>query len=144
MYHLYYIPPPSTVHLLTILVNLSQMLVKAERALTPESCSSTHRPKHFCGMSFASQHCSRINQYLLRMKIRKPFIILHQDFFASFTLMLTWAEPIDACFCLSSDTFAWGSSIKCFPFFESGVLSYSVSTADRTFSYCPVTPMAIH
>ena len=62
------IPPPSTVHLTTILENLSQMLVKAERATTAESSSSsTHRPKHFCGTLLASQHCSKIHKYQFRI-----------------------------------------------------------------------------
>ena len=54
-----------------ILLNLSQMLVKAERATAAASSSSTHRPKHFCGTLLASQHCSGINKCFFR--IRKSF-----------------------------------------------------------------------
>ena len=68
MYYVYYIPPPSTVHLATMLLNLSQILVNAERATTAASSSPTHRPKHFWGTLLASQHCSAINKLLFRIR----------------------------------------------------------------------------
>ena len=82
-----YIPPPSTVHLVTILLNLSQMLLKAERATTAASSSPTHRPKHFWGTLLASQHCSGINKCFLELgnhfqhSIKKIQIIFQSQFY---------------------------------------------------------------
>ena len=54
------IPPPSTVHLTTVLWYLSQMLVKADRSAIEVSSSSMHRPKHSSGSPFVEQHWSRM------------------------------------------------------------------------------------
>ena len=137
MYYEQYIPPPSTVHLVTILLNLSQMLLKAERATTAASSSPTHRPKHFCGTLLASQHCSGINKCFFR--IRKSFPAFHikkNSNNISITVLHrhTRAYPIDTCFCLRCDTFTRGSPKQFFLFFESVVFSHSVSTTDRTLS----------
>ena len=74
-----YIPPPSTVHLVTILLNLSQMLLKAERATTAASSSPTHRPKHFWGTLLASQHCSGINKLLFSIRATLFLFIFYNE-----------------------------------------------------------------
>ena len=72
-----------------MLENLSQMLVKAERATTAESpSSSTHRPKHFCGTLLASQHCSRTHRYPFRIR-KTHFLTPNYEKTISFNVSMT-------------------------------------------------------
>ena len=88
-----------------ILLNLSQMLVKAERATTAASSSSTHRPKHFCGTLLASQHCSGIHKCFFRIRksfssfpIKKIQIIFQSQFYTGIPghILLIHASVWDA------------------------------------------------